>query len=223
MIGQAAALRRWPGIAIGSSTKETPRSAGSPVTLRGVAEGMQPQAVAVIWLSAHSRLNAALGDPSSYGCLVFCRIRSLSMQLNVLLACLARMFMRMNRMPMRYMSVVSSRFVVTFAYMFCRGAVMFSSFFVVLRRLFVQFLQLFHDQILSEYWYAQCVTLVAPSPKLQQQHGGFMTAANLHRASCSTRRIYSIALLRSPTLERTPGSGSSAKRRVMSLSIDVVS
>ena len=68
------------------------------------------------------------------------------MQFDMFLARKACVLMCMNRVPMRNMSVVRSRFVVTVADVFSRGAVMFGGFLVMLRRLFVQFLQLFHDR-----------------------------------------------------------------------------
>jgi len=68
------------------------------------------------------------------------------MQLDVLLARVARMLVCMNGVPMRNVRVMRSRFMVTVADMFRRGAMMLGSLFVMLRRLFVQFLQLFHDR-----------------------------------------------------------------------------
>ena len=70
------------------------------------------------------------------------------MQLDMLLARQARMLMRMNSVPVRDMRVLRGRFVVTVANVLSRGAVMFGGFLVMLRRLFVQFLQLFHDRSL---------------------------------------------------------------------------
>ena len=67
------------------------------------------------------------------------------MQLDMFLARQARMLMGVNRMPMRDVCVVRSRFVVTVANVLSREAVMFGGLLVMLRRLFVQFLQLFHD------------------------------------------------------------------------------
>jgi len=68
------------------------------------------------------------------------------MQFDVLLARLARVLVCVNGVPMRNMSVMRSRFVVAVADVFCRGAMMLGGLFVMLRRLLVQFLQLFHDR-----------------------------------------------------------------------------
>jgi len=68
------------------------------------------------------------------------------MQLDMFLAGVARMLVGMNCVTMSDMRVVRCRFVVAFAYVLSRGAVVFGGLFVMLRRFLVQFLQLFHDR-----------------------------------------------------------------------------
>lgn len=73
------------------------------------------------------------------------------MQLDMLLAGKICMLERMNRVSMGDMSMVGGRFVVLFADVFSRSAVVLGGLFVVLRRFLVQFLQLFHDRSSVKY------------------------------------------------------------------------
>ena len=68
------------------------------------------------------------------------------MQLGVLLARMPRVLVCLDGVPMRDVRVVRSRFVIAVAAVFRGAAMMFGSHFVMLCRLFVQFLQLFHDR-----------------------------------------------------------------------------
>jgi hypothetical protein len=73
------------------------------------------------------------------------------MQLDMFLACVARMLVRMDGVAVGYVCVMRRRFVVAFADVFGRGAVVLGRLFVMLGRFLVQFLQLFHDSILGQY------------------------------------------------------------------------
>jgi hypothetical protein len=92
------------------------------------------------------------GHPESsiFGC-----IRRFGVQLDVLLARVARMLVGMDCVAVGHMRVMRRRFAVAFAYVFRRSAVVFGGFFVVLGRLLVQFLEFFHDRSSVKYIYSQ--------------------------------------------------------------------
>jgi hypothetical protein len=77
------------------------------------------------------------------------------MQLDMLLARVACMLVGMDCVAVRHVRVVRRRFVVAFAYVFRRGAVVFGGLFVMLGCLLVQFLKLFHNRSLVKYIYPQ--------------------------------------------------------------------
>jgi hypothetical protein len=118
-----------------------------------VAEGMQPQAVAVNGFAAHSRLNAVLRKcpASARACLVFRGVSGLGVQLDVFLAGLACMLVRVNSMAVSDVGMVSRRFVIPFARMLGSSAVVLGSLFMMPGCFFVKFIQLFHDRSLVKY------------------------------------------------------------------------
>lgn len=73
------------------------------------------------------------------------------MQLDVPLARVASMLVRMNCVAMRYVSMVSGRLESAFARLLRRGTVVFSGLRMVFGRLLVVFLQFFHERSSVKY------------------------------------------------------------------------
>lgn len=101
---------------------------------------------------AHSRLNASQRESALPGRgLVFRGVSGLGVQLDVFLAGLTCMLVRMNGMPVSDVGVVSRRFVIAFARVLSGGTVVFGRLFMMLGCFFVKFLQLFHDRSSVKY------------------------------------------------------------------------
>jgi hypothetical protein len=92
------------------------------------------------------------GRPES---LIFRCIRRFGVQLDMLLARVPCMLVGVDCMAVGNVRVMRCRFVVAFADVFRRSAVMLGGLFVMLGSLLVQFLELFHDRSSVEYFYPQ--------------------------------------------------------------------